>query len=467
MVLIVLMMVSILSLSDAWTLDSEKQTAAEKTGEIAADYSTGTETDSNVDSEEAADESTPTETEEEHVHRFTEAETVAPTCTEKGYTIYSCACGKDSYHADETDPLGHDWDDGIVTAEATADEEGSITYTCNICGEQKTETILKLDSIPEEDQDDIQIENNNSRIEKEKNPQKPVSDPSADLEYEEQWDRLFENIVLSGDWGRDLLAIAESQLGYFESSRNFEAELNEEGSGYIIHGWTRYGAWYGVPYGDWCAMFISFCLHYAGIAPDNFPYECGTTTWIEKLVDSGLFREDKDYSPKPGDLIFYDWEEDNFSDHVGIVFSVDEENNEITTIEGNQGNAVRKCDYSLNDRNCPCLLRLFTEIRTCFKIFPKSPVRFMEKALKALFVKEKRIVAFLGPVTVFTAVNAAFTEFNGTVRMLFRHPHKRIAQRVPGIASELPEKLREVSTALFLPLRKEHPPGLGEQPESF
>ena len=350
MVLIVLMMVSILSLSDAWTLDSEKQTAAEKTGEIAADYSTGTETDSNVDSEEAADESTPTETEEEHVHRFTEAETVAPTCTEKGYTIYSCACGKDSYHADETDPLGHDWDDGIVTAEATADEEGSITYTCNICGEQKTETILKLDSIPEEDQDDIQIENNNSRIEKEKNPQKPVSDPSADLEYEEQWDRLFENIVLSGDWGRDLLAIAESQLGYFESSRNFEAELNEEGSGYIIHGWTRYGAWYGVPYGDWCAMFISFCLHYAGIAPDNFPYECGTTTWIEKLVDSGLFREDKDYSPKPGDLIFYDWEEDNFSDHVGIVFSVDEENNEITTIEGNQGDAVRKCDYSLNDR---------------------------------------------------------------------------------------------------------------------
>ncbi len=75
-----------------------------------------------------------------------EAVVTAPTCTEKGYTTYTCtACG-DSYTADETEALGHTWDAGVVTKEPTADEEGEMTYTCTVCGETRTETIDKLDA---------------------------------------------------------------------------------------------------------------------------------------------------------------------------------------------------------------------------------------------------------------------------------------------------------------------------------
>ena len=91
-------------------------------------------------------------------------------------------------------------------------------------------------------------------------PEKPVSDPEADLEDEDLWDLMFAYLPLSGNWADDLVLVAESQLGYTESAENFDAVLNENKDGYDRFGWTRYGAWYGYPYGDWCATFISFCL---------------------------------------------------------------------------------------------------------------------------------------------------------------------------------------------------------------
>ena len=71
-----------------------------------------------------------------------------PTCTEQGYTTYTCECG-DSYVADYTDALGHDWDDGVLTAPASVLREGIMTYTCLRCGGTKEETIPKLDETPD------------------------------------------------------------------------------------------------------------------------------------------------------------------------------------------------------------------------------------------------------------------------------------------------------------------------------
>ena len=74
-----------------------------------------------------------------HEHSYT-AVVTAPTCTEKGYTTHTCACG-DSYVDTYTDALGHAWDNGKVTKEPTETETGVKTFTCTRCGETKTETI--------------------------------------------------------------------------------------------------------------------------------------------------------------------------------------------------------------------------------------------------------------------------------------------------------------------------------------
>ena len=77
-----------------------------------------------------------------HTHSYKDVVT-APTCTAKGYTTHTCACG-DSYVDTYTDALGHAWDEGKVTKEPTETETCVKTFTCTRCGETKTETIPVL-----------------------------------------------------------------------------------------------------------------------------------------------------------------------------------------------------------------------------------------------------------------------------------------------------------------------------------
>ena len=74
-----------------------------------------------------------------HEHSYT-AVVTAPTCTSKGYTTHTCACG-DSYVDTYVDALGHAWDNGKVTKEPTETETGVKTFTCTRCGETRTETM--------------------------------------------------------------------------------------------------------------------------------------------------------------------------------------------------------------------------------------------------------------------------------------------------------------------------------------
>ena len=74
-----------------------------------------------------------------HTHSYKDVVT-APTCTEKGYTTHTCACG-DSYVDTYVDALGHAWDNGKVTKEPTETETGVKTFTCTRCNETKTESI--------------------------------------------------------------------------------------------------------------------------------------------------------------------------------------------------------------------------------------------------------------------------------------------------------------------------------------
>lgn len=65
------------------------------------------------------------------------------TCTEDGYTgdTYCTDCNTKLESGTVINKLGHTWDNGVITKEATETEEGVKTYTCKICGETKTESI--------------------------------------------------------------------------------------------------------------------------------------------------------------------------------------------------------------------------------------------------------------------------------------------------------------------------------------
>ena len=192
------------------------------------------------------------------------------------------------------------------------------------------------------------------------------SNPEADLETASDWENTFADAELTGFYAQDILTIAKTQLGYTESADNYEVSQDKNGNE-IKNGYTRYGEWYGNPYGDWCAMFVSFCLYYAGVPAEIFPRDSVCQSWIETLSDPNegfeLYAEAESYSPYPGDLVFFDTDGDGKADRVGIIselfpeYTGTEEYYEsdpdytltgFMTIEGNSGGKVDECEYDLN-----------------------------------------------------------------------------------------------------------------------
>ncbi|MGM9684428.1 MAG: hypothetical protein ACI3XQ_12595, partial [Eubacteriales bacterium] len=153
------------------------------------------------------------------------------------------------------------------------------------------------------------------------------ADPTADVETAKVWERTIAGAKLTGEWRQDLLAIARTQLGYTESTKNF---IIDEEDGVTRKGYTRYGAWYGSPYSAWCAIYVSFCLHYAGVPEAQFPISAGCQNWIDQLSREpfNLYRPARSvnadgvqetYVPSAGDLIFFSFDQNGISHHVGIV----------------------------------------------------------------------------------------------------------------------------------------------------
>ena len=179
-----------------------------------------------------------------------------------------------------------------------------------------------------------------------------VTIPCAINEREKRahWEATMAGVVKTGIWPEDLIAIAKTQIGYKESSKDFG---EKHGGG--ISGYTRYGDWAGMRYDEWCAMFASFCLHYAGITEENFARASNCQRWIERLKKQDLYAARGAYEPKLGDLVFFEWGGDNSSDHVGIIAKLEEDKKgnliAFVTIEGNsKGGAVTFNDrYKLND----------------------------------------------------------------------------------------------------------------------
>lgn len=106
---------------------------------------------------------------------------------------------------------------------------------------------------------------------------------------------------------------------------------------------------YKVKYTDaWCATFVSAVAIKLGYT-DIIPTECGCEKMIELFKKLGAWVENENRIPNPGDIIFYDWQDNGTgdnkgnSDHVGIVEKVT--SGKITVIEGNyDGGAANRTD---------------------------------------------------------------------------------------------------------------------------
>lgn len=131
---------------------------------------------------------------------------------------------------------------------------------------------------------------------------------------------------------------AEEYLGYRESDGSHEAIID------LYNSHEPLAQNYTVQYTDsWCATFVSAVSIRCGLT-DIIPTECGCERLISLFQALGRWQEDDNYTPLPGDIIFYDWDEKRlgdctgWADHVGIV--VGTKWPFVKVIEGNRDDAV-------------------------------------------------------------------------------------------------------------------------------
>lgn len=113
-------------------------------------------------------------------------------------------------------------------------------------------------------------------------------------------------------------------------------ELGNEGG-------QKFWSWYGYPSRvEWCATFVSWAGNQAGLNFEKFAY---CPTGINNFKARNKWAE-KGSTPKEGYIIFFDWESDGTSDHVGLV--VKSEGGYVYTVEGNSNDAVREQKYTID-----------------------------------------------------------------------------------------------------------------------
>ena len=111
-------------------------------------------------------------------------------------------------------------------------------------------------------------------------------------------------------------------------------------------GGQPYWSWYGFEGRvEWCACFVSWCADQCGyIESGIIPKFAGCVDGANWFKGNGQW-QDRNYEPQAGDIIFFDWEGDGETDHVGIVEKC--ENGVVYTVEGNSGDACRQKQYTV------------------------------------------------------------------------------------------------------------------------
>ena len=111
-------------------------------------------------------------------------------------------------------------------------------------------------------------------------------------------------------------------------------------------GGQPYWSWYGFEGRvEWCACFVSWCANECGyIDTGVIPKFAGCVLGSQWFKDRGQW-QDGSFEPSAGHIIFFDWEGDGETDHVGIVECV--ENGTVYTVEGNSGDTCRQNSYAI------------------------------------------------------------------------------------------------------------------------
>lgn len=147
----------------------------------------------------------------------------------------------------------------------------------------------------------------------------------------DDYSNMWSAVIYGSSGSNDIVTVALSQVGNV--------------------GGQPYWSWYGFDSRvEWCACFVSYCANECGyieqgIIPKFASCEVEGVAWFKTC---GLWQE-RGYSPKAGDIIFFDWADkrDGKADHVGIVDKC--ENGTVYTIEGNtRGDICKQKEYAID-----------------------------------------------------------------------------------------------------------------------
>ena len=173
-----------------------------------------------------------------------------------------------------------------------------------------------------------------------------LSDPMDDTQDEDEWlDKT--GTALTGMWNEDLLTVAQGQLGYEQSEKNFKLDTD---AGETLRYYTRYGQWYGNPYGEWDVMFLAYCLKYAEIPQSAIPQEASVLALRSSMSGMDWLLEEDGSAAQPGDIVIYnkyvtrtvavDSSADSAEPDLDDQFSVDTEFENSAELEGSGVSAL-------------------------------------------------------------------------------------------------------------------------------
>lgn len=167
-------------------------------------------------------------------------------------------------------------------------------------------------------------------------------DKTADMETVSDWLATLKDVEITNNIPENLVAVALSQVGYEESGNNFEYDSDGNPNGY-----TRYGEWYGNPYGKWNTMFVAFCLHYSNINNAAELKASGAETMRLAWQQRGVYEAKDEYTPERGDVVFLDTDGDEKADSTAIITSVSDES--FVVVMGDSNNRVETKSIEKSD----------------------------------------------------------------------------------------------------------------------
>ena len=116
----------------------------------------------------------------------------------------------------------------------------------------------------------------------------------------------YENTYINtGNQIEDIIGVAMTQVGYKEGNSSSQLSGTVAGSG----NYTKYGKWYGINPGAWCAMFVSWCANQAGISTSVIPKHASCDVGMTWFKNNGRWQYSRafggSYTPKRGDIIYF------------------------------------------------------------------------------------------------------------------------------------------------------------------